>query len=73
MNHAVGALFVIPGAVSVPVGFFHQLLETFGVPLAEQIARPLPSKDVARRIAPRGTVVGLIAGKEIEKKARLVE
>src|SRR5690348_7447624 len=73
MDHAVGALFVIAGAVGVPVGLRHQLLEALGIALAEQIARPLPAEDVARRIAPRRAVIGLVAGEEVEEQARLAE
>src|SRR5437868_3151516 len=35
--------------------------------------RPLPAEIVAPRGAPRRAVIGLIAGQEIEKQARLVE
>src|SRR5438552_13482314 len=73
MHHAVGALLVIADAVGIPVGFLHQFLERLRVTFAEQIARPLPSKDVARRISPGRTVIGLISGKEIEEKGGLIE
>src|ERR1700739_2834888 len=57
VHHAVGALLVIPGAVSVPVGVFHPLLEGLRIAFAEQIAGPLPAEIVPCRIAPGRTVV----------------
>ena len=73
VHHAVGALLVVAGAVGVPVGFFHQLLEGLGVAFAEQVAGPLPAEHGARRVAPRRAVIGLVAGEEIEEQARLAE
>jgi hypothetical protein len=35
MDHAVGAFFIIAGAIGVPVGFLQQLLECCGVTFAE--------------------------------------
>src|SRR5215475_4544830 len=67
MHHTIGTLLVIAGAVGVPVGFLHQLLERLRVALAEQIAGALPAEIVSRRIAPRGATVGLVAGEEVEK------
>src|ERR1700746_990002 len=52
VHHAIGALLVIPGAVSVPVGIFHEFLEGLRVALAEQITGPLPAEIVSCRIAP---------------------
>src|SRR5437016_13719411 len=57
VHHAVGALLVIPGAVSVPVGIFHKLLEGPRIALAEQIAGPLPPEIVSCRVAPGRTAV----------------
>src|SRR5215469_17559949 len=59
MHHAVGAFLVIARAVGIPIRLFHQLLEAVGVPLAEQVARPLPAEIVAARVAPRRAVIGL--------------
>ena len=73
VHHAVGALFVIAGAVRVPVGFFHQLAKRSRVAFAEQIAGTLPAEHGARRIAPRRAAVFLVAGQEIEEQARLAE
>src|SRR5215472_3680191 len=73
VHHALRALLVVPGAVGVPVRLLQQLLERFRVTLAEQIAGALPAEIVAGRIAPRRAAIGLIAGQEIEKKARLIE
>src|SRR6266540_423451 len=73
MRHAVGALFIAPRAVSVPIGRFHQLLVRFGIAFAEQITGLLPPKDITRRHAPGGAVISLIAGKKIEKQAGMHE
>src|SRR5579883_264767 len=73
VDHAIGAFLVVAGAVGVPVGLVHKLLERLGVAFAEQVARPLPAKDIARRISPGRTAIALIAGEKIEKQARLVE
>ena len=73
MGHAVGAFLIAAGAVAVPVGALHELLEGLGVAFAEQVARPLPAEHVAGRIAPRRALILLIAGEEIEEQGRLVE
>src|SRR5687768_14136747 len=73
MHHAVGAFLVIADAVGVPVGLFHQRFEGFGIPFAEEIAGPWPAEYGAGRIAPRRTMIGLIAGKEIEEHGGLAE
>src|SRR5471030_1734209 len=73
MDHAIGAFLVVAGAVGIPVGLVHQLLEGFGVALAEQIAGALPAEVVARRVAPRRAMVFLIARKEVEEERRLAE
>src|SRR5271169_1283877 len=73
VDHAIGTFFIIAGAVSVPVSLLHQLFEGLGVAFAEQIARALPAKEIACRIAPGGAAVGLVAGEKIEEQARLVE
>src|SRR6266446_8105822 len=73
VHHAVGALLVIPGAVSVPVGIFHKLLEGLRIALAEQIAGPLPPEIVSCRVAPGRTAVLLIARKKVEEEAGLIE
>src|SRR5262249_23491317 len=69
MGHAVGAFFVLAGAIGVPVGGLHQLLEGLGVAFAEQIARLLPAEDVAGRHAPRRTLIFLVAGQEVQEQA----
>ena len=71
MDHAVGAFFVFAGAIGVPVGLLHQLLEARRIAFPEKITRPLPAEDRARRIAPRRAVIGSIAGEKVEKKLRL--
>src|ERR1700730_6705940 len=73
VHHAVGALLVIPGAVGVPVGIFHKLLEGLRIALAEQIAGPLPAEIVPCRVAPGGAAVRLITSKEVEEEAGLIE
>src|SRR4051812_6096617 len=73
MHHAVGAFFVISGAVGVPVGLIHQFTESLGIAFAQQITRALPTEHRAGRIAPRRAVVALVAGEKIQKQARLRE
>src|SRR6202041_3342761 len=73
MHHAIGAFLVIAGAVGVPVGLLHQLLEAAGIAFAEQVAGPLPAKIIAARAAPRRAVTSLVSGEEVEEEARLVE
>ena len=73
MHHAVGALFVVAGAVGIPIGLVHQFVEGPRVAFAEQIAGLLPAEDGARRITPRRAVVGLVAREEIEEQAGLTE
>src|SRR6516164_5621454 len=73
MRHAVGAFFVLAGAVTLPVRRFHQFHEAFGVALAEQITGLLPTEDVARRHAPRRAFIALVASEEIEEQPRMHE
>ena len=73
MDHAVGALLIVAGAVCVPVGLFHQLPEGLGITFAEKITRSLPPKHGAGRVAPRSAGVALIAGQEVQKESRLKE
>src|SRR5882724_12284344 len=73
MCHAVGALLVLAGAVSVPIRCFHQLLEGLGIAFAEQIAGLLPTENVAGRHAPWRAFVILVAGKEIQEQAGMHE
>ena len=73
MDHAVGALLVVAGAVGIPVGLLHQLLEGRRVAFAEQVAGLLPTEHGAGRVAPWRAMVGLVAGQEVEEQARLLE
>src|SRR5260370_21999780 len=73
VHHAIGAFLVIAGAVRIPVGLLHQLSEGFGVAFAEQVARALPAEIIARRVAPRGAMVRLVARQKIEEQSGLVE
>src|SRR6266568_9532669 len=57
MHHAVGAFLVIPGAVAVPIGLLHQLLEGLRIAFSKQVAGPLPAKMIPSRIAPRGAAI----------------
>src|SRR5262249_6886667 len=56
-----------------PIRLLHQLLEGLGVTLSKQIAGPLPAENSAGRVAPRRTMVSLVAREEVEKHRRLVE
>ena len=74
VGHAVGALGVAAGAVTLPVGFFDQRLESRRVAFVhEQIAGPLPTEHVTRRVPPRRAAVTFIAGKKIQKQAGVVK
>src|SRR5258708_39674050 len=73
MRHAVGTLLVLAGAVGLPVGRLHQLLEGLGIAFAEQIAGLLPAENVACRHAPGGALVVLITGKKIQEQAGMQE
>src|SRR3979411_1047478 len=73
MDHAIGAFLVITGAVGVPVGLLHQLLECLRVTLPPQIEGALPAAIVSRRVAPGSALVGLAPREEIDEQARLVE
>src|SRR5229473_122232 len=73
MRHAVRAFLVAAGAVGILVGGLHQLAERFGVAFAEQIAGLLPAENVAGRHAPRGAMIGLVAGEEVEEQVRMDE
>src|SRR4029434_3734385 len=73
MDHAVGALLVVAGAVSIPLGLVHQLIEGSCVALAEQVAGLLPAENCAGRMAPRRAMVALVTGEKIEEQARLAE
>src|SRR5712691_12611686 len=73
VHHAIGAFLVVAGAVGIPIGLFHQLLEGLRITFAEQVAGALPAEIVARRVAPRGAMVGLVARQKIEEQGGLVE
>src|SRR5690349_9606211 len=73
MRHAVGALFILAGAVGIPIGGLHQLVESLRVAFAEQIAGLLPAEDVARGHAPRRAMIVLIAGEKVEEQAGMHE
>src|SRR3546814_7706442 len=70
VDHAVGALLVVAGAVALPLGLRHQRLEARCIALVQQVAGPLPAEHVARGVAPRRALVGLVAGEEVEEQAR---
>src|SRR5258706_11762841 len=73
VHHAVGTLFVIAGAIRVPVGLVHQFAKGLGVPFAEQIARALPAEHRACRIAPWRAAVFLVAREEVQEQSGLAE
>src|SRR5689334_18298436 len=73
VHHAVGTLLVVTRAVAVPVGLFHELTKALRIAFAQQVTRPLPTEDRACGIAPRGALVSLVAGEEVEEEARLAE
>ena len=73
MDHAVGTLLVITGAVLVPVGRFHQFRKCLRIAFAQQVAGPLPAEIGARRVAPGRAVELLVAGQEVEEHRGLVE
>src|SRR5229473_5166215 len=68
MGHAVRAFFVAAGAISVPVRRIHQFGKRAYITLAEQVAGLLPSENIPRRHAPRGTMIRLVAGEKIEEQ-----
>src|ERR1035437_4229187 len=69
MRHAIGALFILAGSVTVPVRRLHQLLERTDVSLAQEIAGLLPAEDVARGHAPRRAVELAIASEKVQEDA----
>src|SRR5215510_14170431 len=73
LSAAVAALFILAGAVGIPVGGLHQLVEGLRIAFAEQIARLLPAEDVARRHAPRRALVFLVAREEVQEQAGVDE
>src|SRR5579864_1167504 len=73
MHHAIGAFLVIAGAVAVPIGRFHQLLEGLRIAFAKEVARALPAEICPRRVAPGRAVIILVAGEKIEEQPRLRE
>src|SRR5262245_66603930 len=73
MDHAIGALLVVAGAIGIPIGLVHQLIEGRCVAFAEQVAGLLPAEYRARRIAPRRAMVALVAGEKVQKQTRLAE
>src|SRR2546427_8281868 len=74
MCHAVGALRILAGPVTIPVSFLHKCFECRGVTLVhKQVARPLPTKHVSRRIAPGRTPVSLVTSEKIQKQTGMVE
>src|SRR5262245_35088247 len=74
MDHAVAALLVpaLPPVV-LPLGGVHQLPEGRGIALLEEIARPLPAKEVERGISPGRALVVVLAHEEAEEERRLIE
>src|SRR5574338_438542 len=73
MHHAVGAFFIPPRAVVLPVGSLHQLAERFHITVLQKIAGSLPSEYVIRGISPRRALIFTPAHQEIQKERRLIE
>jgi hypothetical protein len=68
VRHAVGAFWVVARAVTIPICFFDQSFKRRRVTFVhEQIAGPLPTEYIARRVAPRCTTIALITSEKIEK------
>ena len=68
MEHAVGTLGISAISVILPHRLFHQGLETRGIAfLRQQIARPLPAKDIPRWVPPGGARVGLVSRQKVEE------
>ncbi len=66
--HAIVALWIATGAITLPRCFLHQCLKAIGVALVpQQIARFLPTEDIVSGVTPGSAPVGLIAGQKIEK------
>src|SRR5579883_456486 len=74
VRHAIVATPVAADAVALPLGVLHQGAIGGGIALiGQQVAGALPAEDVVRRIAPRGALVALVAGEEVEVQARVIE
>src|SRR5665213_864554 len=72
--HAVVAPRVLADAIVLPLRTVDQRSIGWRVAfIRKQIAGPLPAEYVKRRIAPRRTLVALIAGEKIEKQRRVIE
>ena len=74
MRHALRALRIAAVAVFVPWSIIQQLLETGCIPfIRKQIARLLPTENVACRISPGRALIVLVARKKIEIKRRVIQ
>src|SRR5262249_41037555 len=74
MCHAVVTAWITPDAVAVPGSLLHERAVGRGASLVgEEIARPLPAKEVVGGIAPRGALISLIAREKVEEQARMIE
>ncbi len=74
VSHAVVAPCIPADAIPAPVRVFDQRAVTGSVSLVgHEVTRPLPAEDVVGRVAPGRALIGLIAGQEVEKQARVIE
>src|SRR5262245_20552907 len=73
MHHAVAALLVAAPPIVFPARGLAQLLEGRGVSFLQEVAGPLPAKDVVRGVSPRSALEVLLAHEELQKQRRLVE
>src|SRR5205814_1075896 len=64
VDHAVLAAWVLAGAVVFPLRVVHEALERGVVLVRDEVARPFPTFDVSRRVAPRGARQLALASEE---------
>jgi len=74
VGHAISALGVLGVPVLIPRCLLHQRFEAGRVAFIDQeVTGLLPTEDITGRVTPRGTVIALVAGQEIEVKTGMVE
>src|SRR4030042_6640540 len=63
MHHTVFAFGIAASALAFPICLFQECLKAWGIPLPhQQIAGPLPAKDIPRRVTPWGNPTRNIFG-----------
>src|SRR6266850_4587967 len=74
VSHAVVAGGIAAHTVLFPLGVFHERFERRRIAfVGQQVTRPLPTEQIVGRRAPRGALVGLVAGQEVQEQCRVVE